>query len=175
MIVENDANSSLNNFLSATNEATDKHAPPRKLTKSKFKQKYKPWTTKGIVKSIEHKNKLFNKYLRFKDPAVETTTHNEYKELKNKIGSIIYVSKKSYYKKYFQTHNDNAKKIWTGIKGIIDIKSQDFSSPSLIEVKNEQITDNIEISNNFNTYFSNIAEKILNENKTPILKYMILS
>ena len=83
--MENDVNSSFNNFLSATNKVIDKHAPLRKITKSEIKQKYKPWITKGMIKSIQRKNKLYNKYVRCKDPAVKTTTHNECKELKNKI------------------------------------------------------------------------------------------
>ena len=56
------------------------------------------------------------------------------------------------------------------IKNIINIKTKDHNSPNCIEVNNELITDNKEICNNFNEYFTTVADKILRNNKTPILK-----
>ena len=62
------------------------------------------------------------------------------------------------------------KKIWTGIKNIINIKGKDHNAPNCIEVNNEQVTENKDICNNFNEYFTTVADKILINNKTPILK-----
>ena len=56
------------------------------------------------------------------------------------------------------------------MKNIINIKSKDHNSPNCIEVNNELITDNKDICNNFNKYFTTVADKILKNNKTPILK-----
>ena len=102
--------------------------------------------------------------------ALRTAMHVEYKSLKNRITSLIYFSKKEHYKKYFNQYSNNIKKVWIGIKNIINIKTKDQSSPNCIEVGNELITDNKEICNNFNNYFSTVADKILAENKTPITK-----
>ena len=57
-----------------------------------------------------------------------------------------------------------------GIKEIINIKTKDHSTPNCIEVDDNVITNNTEICNNFNNYFSTVADNILHQNKTPILK-----
>ena len=113
---------------------------------------------------------MYHKYLRCKDINIKTDLHAEYKSLKNRITSLIYFSKKDHYSKYFNQYSNNIKKVWIGIKNIINIKTKDQSSPNCIEVNNKHITDNKEICDSFNDYFSTVAENILNKNKTPIIK-----
>jgi hypothetical protein len=105
-----------------------------------------------------------------KTSSIRDNIHTEYKALKNRINGLIYYSKKNYYTKYFNQYSNNIKKIWIGIKNIINIKTKDHNSPNCIEVDNELVTDNKEICNNFNEYFTTVADKILRNNKTPILK-----
>ena len=95
-----------------------------------------------------------------------------YKVLKNKTNSLIYHSKKNYYTKYFNQYSNNIKKIWIGIKNVINIKSKDHNSPNCIEVNNELITDNKDICNNFNKYFTTVADKILKNNKPQSSKHL---
>ena len=71
------------------------------------------------------------------DNVIKSNTHNEYKALKNRITSLIHFSKKNYYTQYFNQYSNDIKKIWTGIKGIINIKTKDQNSPNCIEVNNE--------------------------------------
>ena len=113
---------------------------------------------------------MFNKYRTAKHANVKANLHLEYKTLKNQITGLIHNSKKVYYSKYFNEYSNNIKKVWTGIKGIINIKTKDQNSPNCIEVNNQQITDNKQICNEYNDYFSTVADNILKKNKTPILK-----
>ena len=170
VIVDNDPDKSLNNLLSYTDSLTDKYTPAKKLTKKELKQTNKPWITLGIRNSIKRKDKLFKKYISMKNSIMRDNLHTEYKTLKNRLNSLIYHSKKNYYTKYFNQYSSNIKKIWIGIKNIINIKTKDHNSPNCIEINNELITDNKEICNNFNNYFTTVADKILKNNKTPILK-----
>ena len=170
VIVDNDPDKSLDNLLSHTDRLTDLYNPSNKLTNKEYKQTTKPWITLGIRNSIKRKDKLFKKYIGMKNSAIKEDIHAEYKILKNRINSLIYHSKKNYYTKYFNQYSNNIKKIWIGIKNIINIKTKDHNSPNCIEVNNEPVTDNKEICNNFNEYFTTVADKILRNNKTPILK-----
>ena len=170
VIVDNDPDKSLNNLLFHSDRLTDEYLPAKKLTNKEFKLTTKPWITLGIRNSIQRKDKLFKKYINMKDSPLRDNVHAEYKTLKNRINSLIYHSKKNYYTKYFNQYSNNIKKIWLGIKNIINIKTKDNNSPNCIEVDNDLITDNKEICNNFNEYFTTVAEKILKNNKTPILK-----
>ena len=169
VIVQNDAEKSLNNLLRVADRIIDNYYPLHKLTRKEFKQTLKPWITNGIICSIKRKDELFYKYMKCKNIVNKTNIHNEYKALKNRITSLIHISKKNYYTKYFEQHSKNIKKIWAGIKGIINIKTKDQNSPNCIEVSKELVTDSAEIPNKFNDYFSSVADKILEKNKTPTL------
>ena len=161
VIVENDPDKSLNNLLTHTDRLTDCYIPANKLTNKEFKQSIKPWITPGIRTSIKRKDKLFKKYINSKHLPTKDTIHTEYKVLKNKINSLIYHSKKNHYTKYFNQYSNNIKKIWTGIKNIINIKTKDHNAPNCIEVDNDFVTDNKQICNNFNQYFTTITDTIL--------------
>ena len=168
VLIENNPETSMNNLLDEANKLIDEIYPSRKLSKKEFKQTLKPWITKGIIISIKRKDELFHKYLNCKNAVQKQEIHIEYKALKNRITSLIHFSKKEHYSKYFNQYSNNIKKVWKGIKGIINIKTKDHNSPNCIEVNDEIVTDNTDICNKFNDYFSSVADKILQKNKTPI-------
>ena len=170
VLVDNDPDKSLNNLLHHTDELTDRYIPANKLTNKEFKQTVKPWITLGIRNSIKRKDILFKKYINTKHLPTRDSIHTEYKALKNRINSLIYHSKRNYYTKYFNQYANNIKKIWTGIKNIINIKTKDHNAPNCIEVNDDVVTDNKQICDNFNQYFTTVADNILKKNKTPILK-----
>ena len=57
------------------------------------------------------------------------------------------------------------KKIWKGIKDIVNIKAKNFDQPSCILNGDKTATDPLEISNTFNKYFTSIANNILKKRK----------
>ena len=91
--------------------------------------------------------------------------YEEYKSLCNTINVLLRKSKTSYYKSFFTEHDNNMKKVWEGIKEIVSIKSKNINNPTSIQVNNIIITDPIVICNNFNDYFVNLADNILNNQK----------
>ena len=60
---------------------------------------------------------------------------------------------------FFSTNKNNLRKIWKGIKEIINIKSKNFDQPTCILQDEKAITNQNEISNCFNQYFTSIALK----------------
>ena len=91
--------------------------------------------------------------------------YTQFKTIKNEVTSLIRTSKKNYYKQYFAKNKDNIKKVWKGIKEIINIKSKNFDHPTCLQVGDINITDPVAISNSFNDYFTSIADKILEKRK----------
>ena len=59
LIYTDDPDLAMKKFLQIIIDATNKHAPLRKLSRKEMKLKSKPWITKGLLKSISTKNKLF--------------------------------------------------------------------------------------------------------------------
>ena len=160
LIVDNDADKSFDNMLSCINKLLDKYAPLKKVTKQDLKRQSKPWITNGLLTSIKRKDKLFHLCVKTKNENIRLGIHTEYKKLRNKLNELIELSKKNYYGKYFTEHSNNIKKIWIGIKEIVNIKPKDNNAPSCIEIGNQVITDNIDICNKFNNYFSTVADNI---------------
>ena len=139
--------------------------PLRRLTKKEHKMKFKPWITNDILNKINVKNKLFNSYTKCKNPFLKAEKLASYRHYRNQLVEIINLSKKSFYQNYFTENNKNLRKIWLGIKEIVNIKTKSHDLPSCLSVNNSSITDLLIISNQFNMYFSNIADNILKERK----------
>ena len=62
-----DAESDYDNFISKFNELYDECIPVRKCKINRRKTPQSPWITKGLLKSIHTKNKLYKEYLQYHD------------------------------------------------------------------------------------------------------------
>ena len=139
--------------------------PLEKITNKEYKRKFKPWITTGLINCMKRRDKLLRQYINAKNTTVKLALKSEYKLLRNQIVELTKMSKNNFYKKYFSTNNDNLKKVWTGIKSLINIKSKNNNIPSSILEDGEIITDQKKIANSFAKTYSSVAEKILNKRK----------
>ena len=85
---------------------------------------------------------------------------SKYKLYRNKIKHLILLSKKSYYSNYFQNNSKNIKKTWQGIKQVVTLSNKKFHIPTTVEIDSQKITNAIDITNAFNTYFANIGSNL---------------
>ena len=164
-VTECNVNKSMTNFLGKFNTILEKHAPIRKKTQKEYKQTFKPWITNELNSKIKEKAKAFKKYMKCKQATQKTLHYQAFKVIKNEITRDIRKKKKEYYQKYFTKHAKNLKKIWKGIKSIINVKSKSFDTPTCLEVGNETVTDVKQVADSFNDYFTKIADTILNKRK----------
>ena len=160
-----DANVAFNNFFATVEPIIDKYMPLEKVKNKDHKRRYKPWITKGLLVSMRRRDKILQKIIKSKDQIRKQALRIEFNNLRNRIVELIMQSKQKYFNSYFSTNNSNMRKIWQGIKNLINIKSKTNDSPTCISDNGSIITDPTKISNSFNTYFSNIAENILKGNK----------
>ena len=54
---------------------------------------YSPWLSRGLLKSINKKNRLYKKLVRSPTPSCEL----KYKAYKNKLSHLIRIAKRTYY------------------------------------------------------------------------------
>ena len=151
------ANDAFNNLFESTSKVIDDYFPLRKITNKEYKRRFKPWISKGILTSINRKSKLYKKYIKCKNNETKILLFNEYKTLR--------LGKKQYYTNFFTVNNNNLRKIWEGIKELVNIKPKNRDPINCIVFKGKNLTDPKEISNAFNKYFSTIADKLLSEKK----------
>ena len=164
-VENNDANHCFDRFYNTLNRIIDKHIPFRKVTKKEYKQRFKPWITNEILKKMKQRDKLFKIYTRLKNHNRRNDLHMQYKQLRNNILEMTRISKKEFYKNYFENNNRNLRKVWQGIREIINVKSKHSDLPTCISSDNSFISCPKQISNEFNEYFSNIAANTLKGRK----------
>ena len=144
-------------LLEKVKEISDKNIPTRKLSKSKLKLKSKPWITKGILKSIRYKNKLYKMLCKnnFSNPQKV----KEYKTYRNKLTKIKTISKKNYFEKRLQNCNENSAATWKVINEITNRQKNSCEFPHKLEINEESFTNPVEIVNKLNLHFSNIGKQ----------------
>ena len=120
---QQDVNLSINSFLDKMNSILDEHAPLKRVNKYKLKFKSKPWITPAIQKSISVKNNLLKRFINSKDPQAKDIFHEQYKDYRNMLSTLLKKSKIGYHNQYFEANMNNIKNTWKGIKSILTIKN----------------------------------------------------
>ena len=157
---QQDVNLSINSFLDKMNSILDEHAPLKRVNKYKLKFKSKPWITPAIQKSISVKNKVLKRFIDLKDPQAKDIFHEQYKDYRYMLSTLLKKSKTNYYNQYFEANMNNIKNTWKGIKSILTIKNTSSDFPKCLSSNGSTFTNQVEISNIFNNYFASIAEKV---------------
>ena len=139
----------------------DKHAPLKKTTKREKKEKSKRWVTKGIIKSIKVRDKLYKEFFRPKVPQELECKYSAFTKYRNKLIGLLKINMQSHYQNYFSESKKNSRALWQGINEIIySKKAHKTDSPSSLLVDNETITNISQMAEHFNQYFTSTGENI---------------
>ena len=116
----------------------------------------KPFTTKGFSKSIIERTHLRNKFL--KNPVVANKL--AYKKQRNFCVLLLRKVKRKYFANLSEKNVTDNRKFWQTVKPFLCEKNK--SREIIILVKNEEtnLTDDVEVANNLNNYFSNVVKNL---------------
>ena len=114
-----DPNNAYNSFFKQYSTAYDSCFPLKKTKVSNYRLS-KPWLSKGLLKSIRTKNKLYRQYLTNQSSHHET----RYKNYKNKLNHSLRIPKRIYYEKKIDASKSNAKATWRVLNEIIKTKKE---------------------------------------------------
>ena len=145
--------SAYDTFLSILTPLINKCLPLKKV-KRKITDKSE-WLTKGILISCVQKNNMFKKLKKTPSQVNELT----YKTFKNKLTHIIRIAKKNYFKEKFDMHRNNGEKTWETISEILKNKKTKVTD-TFITSNGVPCTDNTDIANNFNIYFTTVGNTL---------------
>ena len=120
----------------------------------------RPCITKGILTSINNKNKRYWRYCWPKNQTRRDELHNLIKKYQNSINKIIKVSKAKHYHWYSNINKRNLLKVWKGIKEIIHSKSNTGQNVNSLRINTSLSTNHNQIANSFNTFFCTIPKEI---------------
>ena len=114
-----------------------------------------PWVTKSLLRCINRKNRLFYRY------KSNASSHNEhkYKNYKNRLISILRVTKKEYFSNQFEIHKNDMKCTWKIINNALN---RNPSKSHIQEINTQGTTskDPAEIAQSLNDYFVNIGPNL---------------
>ena len=150
LIVDDDTEQSYKSFISTFGEIFNT-AIPKAIIRTKYKNR-KPWLSEGLKKSIQHKNKLYK--LSRKYQIVDTIRY--YKSFKCNLKLLFKQAEKNYFQELFEQYSGNMQRTWGVIKRIINKSPSNFIR-SLIKSNDRMITDDTEIANVFNDFFSSVG------------------
>ena len=151
-----EVNSDYNKFLNKFNELYDECIPVKKCKLNRKKHPKSPWITKGLLKSINTKNKLYKQYIL--RPTDDKLT--KFKSFRNKLNFIIRKSKRDYFYKKFESTKNNIRQTWKTINGIIGKNKITKQQSSFTADNGEVVKDPTRICNLFNNFFVEIGPKL---------------
>ena len=136
-------------FISQLNSLYQKYFP-LKTKYISLKKALNPWMNDYISKLIKYKSQYYSLM------KLGITSITENKKFKNKVNSIVRAAKVSYFENKFSSNRSDMRKTWSLINEIISPNSKKSNIIKILAGGN-LISDQLQISELFNSYFSNIA------------------
>ena len=153
---ENCPKSSFDNFFEQINSAVELNFPFMKIKQGNTKFKRSPWMTPGLFTSHKRKEKLFAKKKRC------PSDHNilAFKKYNTMYNKVRRAAKKIHFEKLFSKFSHKIKETWSVIKELLGMKKHKDQIPNFFRENENVINDYLDISNGFNTFFSQIGPKL---------------
>lgn len=133
-------------------DITNKHAP----IKTKFlKKPSAPFINSALRKAILKRNMLYNKYAKNKT----SQNWNAYKKMRNFCVSLRRKSIRHYFQEKCGEEAQN-NDFWKTVKPFLSNKNAGSQEPITLLNNNKLISDPVEVAEQLNDYFTNIASQI---------------
>ena len=148
-------------------------APRVKLSRKHLRVYKKPWNNLGVLVSIKNKQRLYQSH--FLNSAPDTISF--FKQYANKLKRVKQMSKAIRNKNKFDEIKHNPKEIWKTVNSVLHPKRNNDSTTHISLNLIDVLTDDPKtVTNNSNTYFSEIGQKlsdsIKSNNKEDFRKYL---
>ena len=150
-----DSNIAYDIFLNKFNDLYDQSFPikKRKIRKTRAR---KPWISKGLIKSITVKNKLYKKFLKERN----SPTEQKFKSYRNKLNHLLKIAKKRYFAMKLESAKSDLKHTWRILNDLIRKPKSKTIYPELFHFNDTETADPQIIANTFNKYFANIGANL---------------
>jgi hypothetical protein len=135
----------------------DQNFPTRKINHKKLPRK--PWISKGLLKSIKRKNKLYNIFMHKKTD----TSKQKFKSYRNKLNHLLKIAKRHHYCCKFDLARNDLKQTWTILKSLINRTKTMSKFPDIFKNNQTVISDPQLIADSFNSYFTNIGANLADQ------------
>ena len=160
-------------FYNTFKEVIDQFATLRKATRKEKELHTKLWLTRGLLKSIDHKNNLFKKlYKNYNKKLLKN-----YKNYRNLLNRTINrpTAKKHYYMYVITENKTNQINLWKVINEIGSFKTKTRSILNELRTNNGLTKDPEIICNTLNNFFINVGKNLANSIEQVVMKSALSS
>ena len=153
-----DTNINYNIILDEIDRAKNKFMPSKMVKFKKYKHKKSSWITKGLLKSIRYRDKLY-KQLKLTNP--DTFEYSVFKINLKSYNAILKrsfrIAKQIYFETCFNKFQSDIKNTWKTINEILCKDKTKKTLPKYFKEAESIIVDEVDIANKFNTFFTEIG------------------
>ena len=125
----NDPNEAYNVFLELYQTALNSAMPEKTTSFNRKKHKMQPWVTKGILKSVQHKNKLYKRKMNTNTEQQRTALTREYNHYRNVLNKVIRLAKQLHWNRTFNDSKHDMKQTWKSINCILQKTKNKLNFP----------------------------------------------
>ena len=152
-----DVNDKFLYFYGKVSSSVTRHAPLENVKPKMLSFKDKPWISFRIQRMMIKRDKYLRKFRKTKNLETEYL----YKKFRNKVVSETRKNRIDYFNNYFNTHKNNMKKLWLGIRSIVNVsKNNNGIYISHLLQDGKDVDDPKNMANIFNNFFVNVSKKI---------------
>ena len=158
-----DINANYDILHSAIKQAKNKHMPCKFIKFNKYKHKKSKWITRGLLKSIRSRDKL---YARLKRLQPNTIEHNtlliNLKTYNNILKRSIRTAKTLYFEITFQKFKYDIRNTWKTLNDILSRNKTKDPLPTKLRdnINAIDITNKSDIANTLNNFFTSIGRNL---------------
>ena len=141
----------LKRLIAHLQHASNLNFPIIKLSNKQFKKFRKPWMTSGILKSMERRDKIYEKWLKTKDPLIKKA----YNIKRNRVNRIIKAAQKKYDANVIEKSQSNVKQFWKNLNKITRRKQKTGNTlPTSLKINDTVTINNAQrIADHMNHHF----------------------
>lgn len=132
----------------------EKNTHSRQIQRKNIKRKQ--WITKGIINSIEKRNKL---YKEFNKDRTDNAKKLEYLNYRAIVDKTIKAAKLNFYEKQITENKNSSKHLWTLIKGCGNKQNKELIE-EIISEDGTAVKEPLHIANELNNFFCSVGEKL---------------
>ena len=154
--LDEDLNMAYDNFIDEYSRVYNACFPLNVIKGKLLNNCSSPWITPGLLKSINKKNRLYEKFIR--SPSL--SNERKYKTYKNKLNHLIRIAKRKYYDTKFESAKNDLRTTWKLLNEVINKRKSKSPLPSSFASEGKTITDLVEIADKLCKYFTNIGPNL---------------
>ncbi len=141
-------------FIDKYKTAFEAAFPLRLIGLNKKYIKREPWVTPGLLTSLRHKAKLLA--MKLKNPTERSI--QKYKMYRNQYNKIKRQMKRHFFQSKLDINKRSIKNTWQILRQAINKQNDKSKLPSTFSIDGRNITNQFQIAEAFNTFYSNIGK-----------------